>query len=115
MLTPVVGALLGTPSNRDVSVANSFELVYTATSDDVDMSSGAQPTGRYSIDAEFFQTRSDQCEYRSQVDWTSLNLVKDVFPTLEVVGWYTVGTAPTADDVALHKEASLHQQRVDQC
>ena len=32
--------------------------------------------------------------------------VLQVFPTLDVVGWYTVGVEPTSDDVVLHQQVS---------
>lgn len=33
--------------------------------------------------------------------------VKQVFPTLDVVGWYSVGEEPDADDFALHTQVSV--------
>lgn len=30
--------------------------------------------------------------------------VNQVFPTLTVVGWYTIGAAPTGKDVAIHEQ-----------
>ncbi|WWD21032.1 hypothetical protein CI109_105513 [Kwoniella shandongensis] len=103
----LIGALLGTESNREVSIVNSFELIYLTSSEtdpDVDMAessaAGASATagasirggeaGKYALNAEFLETRKEQ--------------FKQVFPTLEVVGWYSVGEEPTADDVALHKQ-----------
>lgn len=87
----VLGALLGTQTGREVSITNSFELVYTAQ--DLD---GAQ--GQYALSNEFLDTRRDQ--------------FKQVFPTLDVVGWYTVGQEPTTDDSDLHRQISA---LVDTC
>ncbi|KAK8843443.1 hypothetical protein IAR55_007100 [Kwoniella newhampshirensis] len=89
----LIGALLGTQSNREVSIINSFELIYLTSDADVDMGESSGSTSkvksRYRLNSEFFDTRKDQ--------------FKQVFPTLEVVGWYSVGDVPTADDVALHQ------------
>jgi len=35
-------------------------------------------------------------------DW----VVKQVFPTLDVIGWYTTGSEPGAEDVQLHQQVS---------
>lgn len=61
------GALLGTQSNRDLSIINSFELVYAtvqAGEDDVSMEGDvrAQSNGKLTLDTEFLETRKDQCE-----------------------------------------------------
>jgi hypothetical protein len=47
----VIGALLGSQTGRDVSIVNSFELVYTLDEKVV-------------IDDEFFKDRREQCEWR---------------------------------------------------
>ncbi|OCF60279.1 COP9 signalosome complex subunit 6 [Kwoniella mangroviensis CBS 10435] len=92
--TKIIGALLGTESNREISIVNSFELVIGSTDGDVDMgeisTSAAQSNNSTSLNTTFFETRKDQ--------------FKQVFPTLDVVGWYTVGEKPTAEDVALHRQ-----------
>jgi COP9 signalosome complex subunit 6 len=65
MLKSVIGALLGTQVNREVSVVNSFELTYSSrnTVADVVMSEGsaASNMGRYVIDNDFFEKRKEQC------------------------------------------------------
>jgi len=63
----VFGALLGTQSNRDLSIINSFELIYTTTQageDDVSMEGDVSPqsNGKLTLDTEFLETRKDQCE-----------------------------------------------------
>ena len=64
----VLGALLGTQSNRDVSIVNSFELVYETTGDDVEMSdqptlsSSSVSSRKNKIKVEFLEQRKEQCE-----------------------------------------------------
>nr|XP_018259028.1 uncharacterized protein I303_08571 [Kwoniella dejecticola CBS 10117]OBR81186.1 hypothetical protein I303_08571 [Kwoniella dejecticola CBS 10117] len=90
----IFGALLGTESNREISIANSFELIFGGSDGDVEMgeasSSSASKSTDQSLNAEFFQTRREQ--------------FKQVFPTLDVVGWYTVGASPALEDVTLHQQ-----------
>ncbi|GAA5849876.1 hypothetical protein JCM9279_002451 [Rhodotorula babjevae] len=77
--TRVTGALLGTQAGRDVEIFNSFELV--VNTDD---------SGNLELDHAYFDTRRDQ--------------FKQVFPTLDFLGWYSVGQQPTPEDTALHKQ-----------
>ncbi|ORX38898.1 hypothetical protein BD324DRAFT_617828 [Kockovaella imperatae] len=92
----LIGALLGTQSNRDVSISNSFELVYQmehgAAGGDVDMSEGANrsPNKGSNLNIDFLTRRGDD--------------FKEVFPTLDIVGWYTIGQTPTADHARLHRQ-----------
>ncbi|KAH9853084.1 COP9 signalosome subunit 6 [Lenzites betulinus] len=72
----VLGALLGTQTGRDVEIVNTFEL---AVADD-----------EVTVDQEFLVTRRDQ--------------YKQVFPSLEFIGWYTVAERPTARHIALHEQ-----------
>jgi hypothetical protein len=81
----VIGALLGTQLNRDISIVNSFELVLlspdaaTTTGtrgEDVEMGAGGESSaagagssgigemGRHVLDTEFFETRKEQCEWK---------------------------------------------------
>lgn len=56
----MLGALLGSRENRQVSVVNSFELV---------LFTEPNVTGEHSswpVDREFFETRKAQCELLSQ-------------------------------------------------
>lgn len=46
----MIGILLGTQKGREVSVANSFELLHSVVD------------GKVVIDDEFLRTRRDQCE-----------------------------------------------------
>ncbi|GAA5979722.1 hypothetical protein JCM10908_003020 [Rhodotorula pacifica] len=71
----VVGALLGTQTGRELEIVNSFELV-------VDPQTG--------LDHAYLVTRRDQ--------------FKQVFPTFDFLGWYSVGQQPSPADTALHQQ-----------
>ncbi|KAF9056676.1 maintenance of mitochondrial structure and function-domain-containing protein [Panaeolus papilionaceus] len=73
----VLGALLGTQNGREVEIVNTFELATIGE-------------GQEKIDEEFFQSRREQ--------------YKQVFPSLEFIGWYTVTTKPTQRHIALHEQ-----------
>ncbi|PCH33363.1 hypothetical protein WOLCODRAFT_93367 [Wolfiporia cocos MD-104 SS10] len=72
----VLGALLGTQNGREVEIVNTFEL---AVGED-----GA------TVDQAFLIDRKEQ--------------YKQVFPSLEFIGWYTVAQRPTAQHIALHEQ-----------
>ncbi|KAI0374471.1 COP9 signalosome subunit 6 [Pilatotrama ljubarskyi] len=72
----VIGALLGTQNGRDVEIVNTFEL---AMEDDGE-----------TVDQGFLVTRKEQ--------------YKQVFPSLEFIGWYTVAERPTARHIALNEQ-----------
>ncbi|KAG5728547.1 COP9 signalosome complex subunit 6b [Termitomyces sp. T112] len=72
----VLGALLGTQTGREVEIVTTFEL---AVKDDGE-----------SVDLEFLVSRRDQ--------------YKQVFPSLEFIGWYTVTAFPTNRHIALHEQ-----------
>ncbi|KAI0735474.1 COP9 signalosome subunit 6 [Earliella scabrosa] len=76
----VLGALLGTQNGRDVEIVNSFEL---AVEDD-----------GVTVDQGFLVTRKEQ--------------YKQVFPSLEFIGWYTVAERPTARHIVLHEQFTLY-------
>ncbi|GAA5868254.1 hypothetical protein JCM8547_002294 [Rhodosporidiobolus lusitaniae] len=78
----VFGALLGSQQGRDVDIFNSFEIVVKPDKED--------GTGELKVDHGYFVTRRDQ--------------FKQVFPTFDFLGWYSVGSAPTAEDTALHQQ-----------
>ncbi|KAF9459420.1 maintenance of mitochondrial structure and function-domain-containing protein [Collybia nuda] len=75
----VLGALLGTQNGREVEIVNTFELAIEGTGE--------------LVDHGFLVSRRDQ--------------YKQVFPSLEFIGWYTVAPHPTARHVVLHEQASL--------
>ena len=132
----MVGALLGTQVNRDISIVNSFEILLKSSesatrgegSGDVDMSDTALTqanAGKYALDLEFYETRKEQCEfayfhlsrptfclrsttlYINRYPTCQLIIVKAVFPTQEVVGWYTISTEPSAEDINIQQQVSL--------
>ncbi|KAJ7102284.1 COP9 signalosome subunit 6 [Mycena belliarum] len=72
----VLGALLGTQNGREVDIVNTFEL--------------AVESGGELVDHGFLVSRRDQ--------------YKQVFPSLEFIGWYTVAARPTARLIALHEQ-----------
>ncbi|KGB76050.1 COP9 signalosome complex subunit 6 [Cryptococcus deuterogattii R265] len=92
-VSKLMGALLGTESNREVSIVNSFELIYhpSATSnEDVEMNDSGSARSKYVLDTDFLEARKEQ--------------YKQVFPTLDVIGWYSIGKEPSSDDVSLHAQ-----------
>ncbi|TFY60483.1 hypothetical protein EVG20_g7400 [Dentipellis fragilis] len=75
----VLGALLGTQNGREVDVVNSFELAVDADE---------------KVDHGFLVSRRDQ--------------YKQVFPSLEFIGWYTVATVPISRHIALHEQFTAY-------
>lgn len=66
----MIGALLGTESNREIAIVNSFELIYhpsVMSGEDVDMSDSGSSGGKYVLNTDFLETRKDQCEFCSQI------------------------------------------------
>lgn len=73
------------------------------------------------VDHGFFKTRQDQCAYPKS-DWmpkTSLDMharprvlrpVKQVFPTLDFMGWYAIGKGPTSDMLELHNQLLAYSE-----
>ncbi|WVR09181.1 hypothetical protein IAU60_006243 [Kwoniella sp. DSM 27419] len=90
----LLGALLGTQHGREVSIVNSFDLIYAQQDSDVHMEEGGVPT---QASASGLRVNNDFLERRKEQ-------FKEVFPTLDVVGWYSIGQHPSADDVALHAQ-----------
>jgi len=73
----VLGALLGTQNGREVEIVNTFELAI-------------EPGGGELVDHGFLVSRRDQ--------------YKQVFPSLEFIGWYTVTPYPTSRHITLHEQ-----------
>ncbi|EPQ60992.1 hypothetical protein GLOTRDRAFT_69108 [Gloeophyllum trabeum ATCC 11539] len=71
----VLGALLGTQNGREIEIVNTFELA---------VDEGEK------VDHGFLVSRRDQ--------------YKQVFPSLEFIGWYSVAPEPTARHIALHEQ-----------
>jgi len=76
----VLGALLGTQNGREVEIVNTFELMVVENDNDVN-----EPRFH-----EFLVSRRDQ--------------YKQVFPSLEFIGWYTVAPRPTFRHTMLHEQ-----------
>jgi len=76
----VLGALLGTQNGREVEIVNTFELMVVENDSDVN-----EPRFH-----EFLVSRRDQ--------------YKQVFPSLEFIGWYTVAPRPTTRHTMLHEQ-----------
>lgn len=96
----VVGALLGTQNGREVEIVNTFELAIVGDSE--------------LVDQEFLVSRRDQC-LRSSFYFLSLLIQtictdKQVFPSLEFIGWYTVTPRPTARHITLHEQVRANMQ-----
>ncbi|WVO18308.1 hypothetical protein L204_106023 [Cryptococcus depauperatus] len=89
----MIGALLGTLSNHEMAIVNCFELICKQdelSGEDIEMSESPITRGGFVLDTQFLETRKDQ--------------FKQVFPTLEVIGWYSIGKEPTIEDVYLHSQ-----------
>jgi len=76
----VLGALLGTQNGREVEIVNTFEV--------------AVGKGDSKVDHGYFNVRKEQ--------------YKQVFPSLEFIGWYTVASHPTSRHIALHEQFSAY-------
>jgi len=76
----ILGALLGTQNGREVEIVNTFELVVGED--------GA------TVDQAFLLDRKEQ--------------YKQVFPSLEFIGWYTVAARPTQQHILLHEQFTAY-------
>ncbi|EMD41632.1 hypothetical protein CERSUDRAFT_146745 [Gelatoporia subvermispora B] len=76
----VLGALLGTQNGRQVEIVNSFELA-------------VENDGK-TVHQGFLVDRKEQ--------------YKQVFPSLEFIGWYTVAAKPTSFHIALHEQFTAY-------
>ncbi|KAI9332260.1 COP9 signalosome complex subunit 6-like protein [Pilaira anomala] len=73
------GALLASQSGRDIDIINSFDLPLS-----VDGKEDVQ------LDKQFLLYKLEQ--------------LKQVFPTLDFMGWYSLGSTPTEADLKLHEQ-----------
>ncbi|KAK4510413.1 uncharacterized protein ATC70_004843 [Mucor velutinosus] len=73
------GALLASQSGRDVDIINSFELPLSTEQD-----------GNTVLDKAFLLYKLEQ--------------LKQVFPNLDFMGWYTLGSSPSEADLKLHEQ-----------
>eukprot|EP00041_Stephanoeca_diplocostata_P024693 m.632127 g.632127 ORF g.632127 m.632127 type:complete len:340 (-) comp22577_c0_seq3:4055-5074(-) len=76
--TGVIGAILGVQNGRQVEVFNSFELLFTVAD------------GVATIDNEYLDQKAAQ--------------FKEVFESLDLLGWYTTGSEVTAAHTEVHKQ-----------
>jgi len=76
----VIGAIIGEHKGRHVEIMNSFELVFTIID------------GLIVIDRDYYQTKEQQ--------------FKQVFQTMDFLGWYTTGDVPTPLDIHVQKQIS---------
>ncbi|KAL9934537.1 hypothetical protein V8E36_006312 [Tilletia maclaganii] len=81
----VYGILLGTQQGRDVDLNNSFEIVLSDDKHDAGESSAGP-----GLDQRALKTRQEQ--------------FKQVFPSFEIMGWYSSGTEPDEKDMSIHKQ-----------
>ncbi|KAI8148284.1 maintenance of mitochondrial structure and function-domain-containing protein [Fennellomyces sp. T-0311] len=71
----IYGAILAQQSGREIDIINSFEL--PMPQDD-------------KVDLEYLATKQEQ--------------LKQVFPHLDFMGWYSLGTTPTESDLKIHEQ-----------
>lgn len=75
----VFGALLATQSGREIDIVNSFELLHSR--DD---------SGKVTIDKDYLVMKQEQ--------------LKQVFPQLDLMGWYALGATPSVSDIHIHTQ-----------
>ena len=80
----VYGALLGTQKGRSVEICNSFELVVSFNNSHVE------------LDKEYFTSKEES--------------FKQVFTTMDFVGWYTIGSEPSHEDAQFHQQISTENE-----
>ncbi|GAA5826308.1 hypothetical protein JCM5353_003787 [Sporobolomyces roseus] len=78
----VVGGLLGTQQGRQIDIINSFELAL--------LEPPSNSPDQLNLDHTYFTTRRDQ--------------FRQVFPTFDFLGWYTIGDSPSPSETSLHKQ-----------
>jgi hypothetical protein len=95
-LTVVLGALLGTQNGREVEIVNTFEVA---------IDQGEK------VDHASFNVRKEQCALAASMYHAlmiTLFVDKQVFPSLEFIGWYTVAIHPTQRHITLHEQVRSH-------
>ena len=77
----VFGLLLGSGTSRIISLENAVEIKLAKES--------GNASAAMAFDVPFMKQK--------------IELMKKVFPKLDVVGWYATGSEPSKDDMALHR------------
>ncbi|SAM08813.1 hypothetical protein [Absidia glauca] len=72
----ICGAILAQQSGREIDIINSFEVPLDPA--------------ELTIDPTYLDTKLDQ--------------LKQVFPNLDFIGWYSTGTTPTERDLKIHSQ-----------
>lgn len=88
--------MLASQAGRDVDIVNTFELPLCIE-------------GETELDKEFLAYKLDQCKVQKKKFLkkgvnTMFFAVKQVFPNLDLMGWYSLGATPTEADLKLHKQ-----------
>lgn len=73
---------MGTQQGRQIDIINSFELAL--------LEPPSNSPDQLNLDHTYFTTRRDQ--------------FRQVFPTFDFLGWYTVGDSPSPSETSLHKQ-----------
>ncbi|KAI5777648.1 hypothetical protein EDC01DRAFT_782390 [Geopyxis carbonaria] len=89
---PIVGALLGTQSGREVSIEHAYEVMVSPP--DAPAADSAADTPAPILDHSFFTNK--------------LSLFKETHPTLDLLGWFATTSSPHFHPHAWH--LALHQQ-----
>ncbi|CED84943.1 COP9 signalosome, subunit CSN6 [Phaffia rhodozyma] len=90
----IVGALIGIQKGNEVEIVNSFELALVGDqleNSGMEIDGERAPGGdKVEVDWAFFEERTAS--------------FKQVFPTLDLIGWYSVGNTPSPIDRILHTQ-----------
>ncbi|KAI9487392.1 MAG: hypothetical protein EXX96DRAFT_475803 [Benjaminiella poitrasii] len=82
------GALLASQTGREVDIVNTFELPLSHADNNTTV-----------LDKSFLTYKLDQRNAHLH-----LYLIKQVFPQLDFMGWYSIGSVPTEADLQLHEQ-----------
>ncbi|CAD6884158.1 unnamed protein product [Tilletia controversa] len=88
----VYGILLGTQQGREIELHNSFEIVLVDNKANKDSISASAPK----VDHDMLKARQDQ--------------FKQVFPSFEIMGWYSSGPEPNERDMTIHKQLLAYNE-----